>query len=91
MAHPPVGVRTEYLLDAGQSHTIGGALQPVLTEIRTLLGASVGLVAYRPRTTGAHLLMLAVDAPGDPDPPLPNESFLLGVFRHGATPRSWST
>ncbi|AIJ24715.1 GAF domain protein [Amycolatopsis methanolica 239] len=83
MTHPPVGVRTEYLLDAGSSRSVGAALQPVLAEIRTVLGASVGLVGYRPRTPDARLLMLAVDAPGDPDPPLPNEPFHLS----GCPPR----
>lgn len=77
MAHLPVGVRTEYLLDAGRSHTIDAALQPVLAEVRDLVGASVGLVGYRPRTASTHLLMLAVDAPGLAEPPLPNESFQL--------------
>lgn len=78
MANLPVGVRTEYLLDAGRSHTINAALQPVLAEVRGLVGASIGLVGYRPRTPNAHLLVLAVDAPGMADPPLPNESFRLG-------------
>jgi signal transduction histidine kinase len=71
----PVGVRTEYLLDAGRSHGISDALQPVLAEIRALLGASIGLVTYRPKITDAHLLVLAADAPGLPEPPLPNETF----------------
>lgn len=78
MANLPVGVRTEYLLDAGRSRTIGAALQPVLAEVRGLVGASVGLVGYWPHTRDASLLMLAVDAPDLADPPLPNESFQLG-------------
>ncbi|WP_028933146.1 GAF domain-containing sensor histidine kinase [Pseudonocardia spinosispora] len=71
----PVGVRAEYLLDAGRSHTISDGLRPVLAEIRGLLGATVGLVTYRPRTPGAHLLVLAADAPGLPGSPLVNETF----------------
>lgn len=78
MTDLPVGVRTEYLLDAGRSHTIGAALQPVLAEVRGLVGASVGLVGYWPHTPSTSLLMLAVDAPHLADPPLPNESFQLG-------------
>ena len=80
MSHPPMGVRTEYLLDAGRSHTIAAALQPVLGEIRGLLDSSVALVGYHPRTAGAgaELLMLAADAPGLAEPPLPNESFRVG-------------
>ncbi|MCA1226625.1 hypothetical protein [Saccharopolyspora sp. 6M] len=74
----PVGVRTEYLLDAGRSHAIYTALRPVLSEVRRMLGGSLGLVGYRPRTPGSDLLVLAVDAPGMADPPLPNESFQLG-------------
>lgn len=78
MTDLPVGVRTEYLLDAGRSHTIGAALQPVLAEVRGLVGASVGLVGYWPHAPSTSLLMLAVDAPHLADPPLPNESFQLG-------------
>ncbi|GAA2866228.1 hypothetical protein GCM10010472_24480 [Pseudonocardia halophobica] len=75
----PVGVRSEYLLDAARSHTIHDALQPVLAEIRSLVKASVGLVAYRPKATPAPLLVLAADAPDLPEPPLANETFLTGL------------
>lgn len=78
MSHPPMGVRTEYLLDAGNSHTIAAALQPVLGEIRDRLDASVALVGYHPRKEGAELLVLAADAPALAEPPLPNESFRVG-------------
>ncbi|MCE3552756.1 GAF domain-containing protein [Pseudonocardia sp. RS11V-5] len=81
--HEPVGVRTEYLLDAARSHTIHDALRPVLSEIRHLLGASVGLVAYRPRRHEGHLLVLAADTPDLPEPPLPNEAFHANL----STPR----
>lgn len=86
MTDLPVGVRTEYLLDAGRSHTIGAALQPVLAEVRGLVGASVGLVGYWPHTPSTSLLMLAVDAPHLADPPLPNESFQLGSALSGRHP-----
>lgn len=78
MVAEPIGVRNEYVLDGGRSHSIADGLQPVLAETRTLLGASVGLVAYRPRMPGAELLMLAADAPGLPEPPLANEPFQVG-------------
>ncbi|RTL67834.1 MAG: hypothetical protein EKK42_13525 [Pseudonocardiaceae bacterium] len=75
----PVGVRSEYLLDAGRSHTIHDALQPVLSEIRSLLGATTALVAYRPTAPDADLLVLAADAPDLAEPPLPNETFRAGM------------
>ncbi|ODU03434.1 MAG: hypothetical protein ABS81_14170 [Pseudonocardia sp. SCN 72-86] len=71
----PVGVRSEYLLDAGRSHTIHDALRPVLADIRSLLGAPLALVAYRPAAPDADLLVLAADAPELAEPPLPNETF----------------
>lgn len=74
MSSLPVGIRNEYLLDGGGSSAISAALQPVAAEIRSLLNASVGLVAYRPRRAGAGLLVLAIDAPGAADPLLPNET-----------------
>lgn len=73
-----VGLRPEYHVDAGRSNAIDDALQPVLAEIRMLLGADIGLVVYRPDTPGADVLVLAASARDPGDLPLPNEPLVLG-------------
>lgn len=79
MPQSPVGIRTAYLLDGAGSRTISDGLRPVLAEVRVLLGASVGLIAYRPRAAGAELLLLAADAPDMADPLLPNETVQASI------------
>lgn len=72
-ATQPVGLRPEYLVDAGRSHAIDHALRPVLTQIRRLAEADIGVVVYQPETAAKEVIALASSGGGTLDPPLPSE------------------
>lgn len=73
----PVGLRPEYLVDAGRSHAIDHALRPVLTEIRRLADADIGVVVYQPETAANEVIALASSSGGTFDPPVPSEPLRL--------------
>lgn len=78
MTRSTEGVRADYLWDAGQSRSIAEALDPVLAEIREVLGADAAMVVYRPNPAAGDALVLAASTAGAVDPLLPNEPLVFG-------------